>query len=238
VKRKAKRPTSARLERLPCATVRQRFQACGRFVESGRLVESGRRTLVRRNAGGRAPTAHTAHARPSTHEVELRSRRSFSRGISEGARASSQIATTVRALLWGGAGGGGRRGWTNEGTGYRGPARGTQQAAGQGPHPAFDNKPLGAAGAHVAPIAGVLPIGPDRVRAPPLGGPPVLGPGSRVVPCSRDSFMYIGPPNGPIQRLKPVRYVQYECYETTARSETRKLARVRPARCPAWRMWP
>jgi hypothetical protein len=47
----------------------------------------------------------------------------------------------------------------------------------------------------------------------------------------RDSFMYIGSPNGPIQRMEPVRYVQYECYETTARSETRKLARVRPARC-------
>jgi hypothetical protein len=50
---------------------------------------------------------------------------------------------------------------------------------------------------------------------------------------SRDSFTYTGSPNGPIQRLEPVRYVQYECYETTARSETRKLARVRPARCPA-----
>jgi hypothetical protein len=50
----------------------------------------------------------------------------------------------------------------------------------------------------------------------------------------RHCFTYIGYPNGPIQRPKPVRYVQYECYETTARSETRKLARVRPARCPAW----
>jgi hypothetical protein len=48
---------------------------------------------------------------------------------------------------------------------------------------------------------------------------------------------YIGPPNSPIQRPKPVRYVQYECYEATARSETRKFARVRPARCPAWGIW-
>jgi hypothetical protein len=37
----------------------------------------------------------------------------------------------------------------------------------------------------------------------------------------------------PYPRTNPVRYVQYECYETTAGSETRKLARVRPARCPA-----
>jgi hypothetical protein len=59
-------------------------------------------------------------------------------------------------------------------------------------------------------------------------------PGPRVRHC----FTYLGPPNGPIQRPKPVRYVQYECYETTARSETRKLARVRPARCPAWGIWP
>jgi hypothetical protein len=35
---------------------------------------------------------------------------------------------------------------------------------------------------------------------------------------TRGSFTYIGSPNGPIQRLEPVRYVQYECYETTARS--------------------
>jgi hypothetical protein len=54
----------------------------------------------------------------------------------------------------------------------------------------------------------------------------------------RHCFTYIGSPNGPIQRPNPVRYVQYECYETTARSETRKLTRVRPARCPAWRTWP
>jgi hypothetical protein len=54
-----------------------------------------------------------------------------------------------------------------------------------------------------------------------------------LLTAARGSFMYIGSPNGPIQRLEPVRYVQYECYETTARSETRKLARVRPARCPA-----
>jgi hypothetical protein len=32
-------------------------------------------------------------------------------------------------------------------------------------------------------------------------------------------FAYIGPPNGPIQRPNPVRYVQCGCYETTARSE-------------------
>jgi hypothetical protein len=50
---------------------------------------------------------------------------------------------------------------------------------------------------------------------------------------SRHSFTYIGSPNGPIQRPNPVMYVQYECYETTAGSETRKLARMRPARCPA-----
>jgi hypothetical protein len=57
---------------------------------------------------------------------------------------------------------------------------------------------------------------------------------------TRGSFTYIGSPNGPIQRLEPVRLgmsnVQYGCYEATARSETRKLARVRPARCPAWRL--
>jgi hypothetical protein len=62
-------------------------------------------------------------------------------------------------------------------------------------------------------------------------------PGSRAETpgpgAGRGSFAYTGSPNGPIQRLEPVRYVQYECYETTARSETRKLARVRPARCPA-----
>jgi hypothetical protein len=56
------------------------------------------------------------------------------------------------------------------------------------------------------------------------------------------SYIYIiynGPPNGPIQRPKPVsRYVQCECCKTTARSETRKLARVGPARCPAWGIWP
>jgi hypothetical protein len=53
--------------------------------------------------------------------------------------------------------------------------------------------------------------------------------------AGRHCFAYIGPPNGPIQRQNPVRYVQYEykCYGATARSETRKLARVRPARCPA-----
>jgi hypothetical protein len=66
------------------------------------------------------------------------------------------------------------------------------------------------------------------LSAPPVARMLPIGPGAR-----RDSFMYIGSPNGPIQRLKPVRYAQYECYETTARSETRKLARVRPARCPA-----
>jgi hypothetical protein len=44
-------------------------------------------------------------------------------------------------------------------------------------------------------------------------------------------FGYIGPPNGPIQRPKPITYVQCDCCKTTARSETRKLARVGPARC-------
>jgi hypothetical protein len=39
-------------------------------------------------------------------------------------------------------------------------------------------------------------------------------------PEAGGSFTYIGSPNGPIQHLEPVRYVQYECYETTARSET------------------
>jgi hypothetical protein len=48
----------------------------------------------------------------------------------------------------------------------------------------------------------------------------------------RHCFAYIGPLNGPVQRPKPVRYFQYECYEASARYETRKLARVRPARCP------
>jgi hypothetical protein len=53
----------------------------------------------------------------------------------------------------------------------------------------------------------------------------------------------MGSTNGPIQRPNPVRCVQYECYEATeptARFETRKLARVRvrPARCPAWGIWP
>jgi hypothetical protein len=47
--------------------------------------------------------------------------------------------------------------------------------------------------------------------------------GMRLGTVSR--ITYIGPPNGPIQRPNPVRYVQYECYEATARSETRKLAR-------------
>jgi hypothetical protein len=50
----------------------------------------------------------------------------------------------------------------------------------------------------------------------------------------RHCFTYIGSPHGPIQRPKPVRYAQCGCYEITARSETQKLARVRPARCPAW----
>jgi hypothetical protein len=45
-----------------------------------------------------------------------------------------------------------------------------------------------------------------------------------LAPFSRHCFTYLGPPNGPIQRPKPVRYVQYECYEATARSEIRKLA--------------
>jgi hypothetical protein len=61
----------------------------------------------------------------------------------------------------------------------------------------------------------------------------------RMASSTRHYVTYIGSPNGPIQRTNPVRYVQYECYETTAGSETRKLARVRrPARCPAWKMWP
>jgi hypothetical protein len=62
--------------------------------------------------------------------------------------------------------------------------------------------------------------------------------GRGLAGSGRHCFTYIGSPNGPIQRSNPVRYVQYECYETTARSETRKLACVRPARCPAWRIWP
>jgi hypothetical protein len=41
------------------------------------------------------------------------------------------------------------------------------------------------------------------------------------------------PSQRPYPTAKPVRYVQYECYETTARSETQKLARVGPARCTA-----
>jgi hypothetical protein len=54
-------------------------------------------------------------------------------------------------------------------------------------------------------------------------------------------YSFIGPPNGPVQRPKTVRYVQHGGYEATARSagppdrrtvrntkhETRKLARVR-----------
>jgi hypothetical protein len=64
-----------------------------------------------------------------------------------------------------------------------------------------------------------------------MGGAPLI----RAM--HRHCFAYLGPPNGPVQRPKPFRYVQYECYETTARSETRKLARVRPARCPAWGIW-
>jgi hypothetical protein len=42
------------------------------------------------------------------------------------------------------------------------------------------------------------------------------------------------PPNCRIQRPKLDRYVQYECCEGTARSEIRKLAAGRPARCSAW----
>jgi hypothetical protein len=34
--------------------------------------------------------------------------------------------------------------------------------------------------------------------------------------AGRHYVTYIGSPNGPIQRTNPVRYVQYECYETTA----------------------
>jgi hypothetical protein len=43
----------------------------------------------------------------------------------------------------------------------------------------------------------------------------------KLARVGRHCLTYLGPPDGPIQRLKPVRYVQYECYETTARSETR-----------------
>ena len=42
-----------------------------------------------------------------------------------------------------------------------------------------------------------------------------------------------GRPNWRIQRPKPVRYVHCECCERTARSEIRKLATGRPARCSA-----
>jgi hypothetical protein len=43
----------------------------------------------------------------------------------------------------------------------------------------------------------------------------------------RHYVTYLGPPNGPTQRTNPVRYVQYECYEATAGTETRKkLGRI------------
>jgi hypothetical protein len=88
---------------------------------------------------------------------------------------------------------------------------------------------------------------PDRPRHLSLRPPPPQPPkktarararrAARPAPVARGTrhyVTYIGSPNGPIQRTNPVRYVQYECpYETTAGSETRKLARVRPARCPA-----
>jgi hypothetical protein len=35
--------------------------------------------------------------------------------------------------------------------------------------------------------------------------------------------MYIGSPNGPIQRPNPVRYVQYECYETSCEVRNTKI---------------
>ncbi len=43
---------------------------------------------------------------------------------------------------------------------------------------------------------------------------------SGAASSARYCFTYIGPTNGPIQRPNPVRYVQYECDETTARYET------------------
>jgi hypothetical protein len=44
-----------------------------------------------------------------------------------------------------------------------------------------------------------------------------VGPTARGTPQrGRHYVTYIGPPNGPIQRTNPVRYVQHECYETTA----------------------
>jgi hypothetical protein len=54
--------------------------------------------------------------------------------------------------------------------------------------------------------------------------------GSRPATISRIMALPTTLPTQP----KPVRYVQYECCKATARSETRKLARVGPARCPAW----
>jgi hypothetical protein len=76
---------------------------------------------------------------------------------------------------------------------------------------------------------------PSLALAPPCPMPPyhtISTPLVLVFVIIRHYFTYTGSPNGPIQRPKPVRYVQCECYETTARSEARKLARVRPARCP------
>jgi hypothetical protein len=75
-----------------------------------------------------------------------------------------------------------------------------------------------------------------RDRGPGLPSSP------RAAAAVRHHSTYIGPPNGPIQRPKPVSYAQYECYEATARSETRNtkigpcdaVCDPRPARCPAW----
>jgi hypothetical protein len=63
-----------------------------------------------------------------------------------------------------------------------------------------------------------------------LQRPPAYSCGSRHFGTAF-AYAYIGPPYGPMQRPNPVRYVQCGCYEATARSETRKLARVRCATC-------
>jgi hypothetical protein len=85
------------------------------------------------------------------------------------------------------------------------------------------------------------PAAPSLPCEIPAPRPPAPAPAPASASCaprpksqkpgpSRHCFAYIGSPNGPIQRPNPVRYVRYECYETTARSETRKLARVRDPR--------
>jgi hypothetical protein len=93
-----------------------------------------------------------------------------------------------------------------------------------GPHPAQPSSALDPGGERgpiprlLAPLiaqlvlrcamCSVLTCWPSLLPLPPLA-------------FGRHCFTYLGPPNGPVQRPKPVRYVQYECYETTARSETR-----------------